>query len=152
MYADHLVARFDGTCRGDGRIDATAHRSEYSHEDQTSAAVVVVSVVAGRTLLRIPERPACRARRTTPPISAARAATSSPVVVCPSENRKEPRADAASVPIASNTWLGSATPAVHADPVEHSIPRASSSMSRLSPAHPGKVKCAFPWSRCDALP
>ena len=33
------------------------------------------------------------------------------------------------------------------NPVEHSIPRASSSISRLSPAQPGNVKCALPGSR-----
>ena len=58
--------------------------------------------------------------------------------VCPRENRSEPRARSASAPIASSTWLGWATPAEQAEPVEHSMPRASSSMSSASPSQPGK--------------
>ena len=69
------------------------------------------------------------------------------VEVCPRENRSELRATASSAPMASSTWLGCATPAVHAEPVEHSMPWASSSMSRLSPSHPGKDRCALPGSR-----
>ncbi len=48
--------------------------------------------------------------------------------------------------MASSTWLGWATPAVHAEPVEQAIPRASSSISSASPSQPGKEKCAFPGS------
>ena len=51
--------------------------------------------------------------------------------------------------MASSTWLGSATPAVHAEPVEQAIPFASSSMSRASPSQPGKEKCALPGSLPD---
>src|ERR1700733_2231794 len=49
--------------------------------------------------------------------------------------------------MASRTWLGSATPAVQAEPVEQAIPFASRSMSRASPSQPGKEKCAFPGRR-----
>ena len=62
-------------------------------------------------------------------------------------NRSELRARSASAPIASSTWLGRATPALQADPVEHSMPRASSSISSASPSAPGKDRCALPGSR-----
>ena len=52
-----------------------------------------------------------------------------------------------SAPTARRTWLGRATPALQADPVEHSTPRASSSMSRASPSAPGKDRCALPGSQ-----
>ena len=51
------------------------------------------------------------------------------------------------MPVASRTWLGWATPAVQAEPVEHSMPWASSSSSRESPSQPGKVKWALAGSR-----
>ena len=59
---------------------------------------------------------------------------------------------AASAPIASSTWLGWATPAEQAEPVEHSTPLASSSISRASPSQPGKEKCALPGSRSTGSP
>ncbi len=55
-------------------------------------------------------------------------------------------------PIASSTWLGWATPAEQAEPVEHSTPRASSSMSSESPSQPGNEKCALPGSRSTGSP
>src|SRR5215472_2799732 len=93
------------------------------------------------------DRPARRARSTTSPRTAPTASLSAWVEVEPNENRRELRARASSAPMASRTWLGRATPAVHADPVEQAIPLASSSMSRASPSQPGKEKCAFPGSR-----
>ena len=42
---------------------------------------------------------------------------------------------------------GWATPAEQAEPVEQSMPRASSSISSESPSQPGKVRCALPGSR-----
>ena len=42
------------------------------------------------------------------------------------------------------------TPAEQAEPVEHSMPRASSSISRESPSQPGKPRWALPGSRAAA--
>ena len=72
---------------------------------------------------------------------------SASVVVWPSDSRREPRALAGSAPIAISTCEGWATPAVQAEPVEHSIPLASNNISRESPSQPRNVKCAFPGSR-----
>ncbi len=72
--------------------------------------------------------------------------------MCPNDIRKDPRALVGSAPIASNTCDGCATPAVHADPVEHSIPLASNSISSASPSQPRKVKCALPGNRWGYLP
>ena len=73
--------------------------------------------------------------------------TSAWVVVWPREKRSEPRARDSSAPMASSTWLGSATPAVQADPVEQATFLASSSSRRASPSQPGKEKCTLPGSR-----
>ena len=75
------------------------------------------------------------------------ASTSASTLVWPNDNRSDPRALAGSAPIASSTCDGCATPAVQADPVEHSIPLASNSISSESPSQPRKVKCALPGSR-----
>jgi hypothetical protein len=69
------------------------------------------------------------------------------MLLCPNDSRNEPRALAGSAPIAISTCDGCATPAVQADPVEHSIPLASKSISNASPSEPRKVKCALPGSR-----
>ena len=69
------------------------------------------------------------------------------MLVCPKESRSDPRALAGSAPIAISTCDGWATPAVQADPVEHSIPLASNSINSASPSQPRKVKCALPGSR-----
>ena len=53
-----------------------------------------------------------------------------------------------SQPIASSTCEGCGTPAEQAEPVEHSMPRASSSISSESPSQPGKPRWALPGSRC----
>src|SRR5919112_1430544 len=90
--------------------------------------------------------PARRARSTTGPITSSTASTSASVEVCPRLKRSELRARSGSAPVASSTWLGRATPALQADPVEHSTPRASSSMSSASPSAPGKDRWAFPGS------
>ena len=79
-------------------------------------------------------------RRTIGPMSAA-------VVVPPSENRSAPRASSSAIPIPSSTCDGRDTPAVHADPVEHSMPWASSSMRSESPSQPANRRCALPGSR-----
>ena len=57
-----------------------------------------------------------------------------------------------SAPIASSTCEGWATPAEQAEPVEHSTPRASSSISSESPSQPGKDRCAMPGSRSSGSP
>src|SRR5690606_1583733 len=127
VHAHHVVPCVDGSGRGHRRVDATAHRGEDPH--------------------RATAAPARRARSTTAPMTDATASTSAAVEVWPRENRSEPRAVASSAPIASSTWLGCVTPAVQADPVEHSMPWASSSMSRLSPSQPGNDRWALPGSR-----
>ena len=76
-------------------------------------------------------------------MASATASTSALVEVCPRLKRSVPRARSGSVPVARRTWLGWATPAVQAEPVEHSMPWASSSSSRESPSQPGKVKWAL---------
>lgn len=72
--------------------------------------------------------------------------------MCPTENRSEPPATASSAPIANSTWVGLATPAVHADPVGHSMPGHP---SRPRPAHesgsPRQPRCS-PTSRWPARP
>ena len=62
-------------------------------------------------------------------------------------NRSECRAWTSSQPIASSTWEGCGTPAEQAEPVEHSMPWASSSISSESPSQPGKPRWALPGSR-----
>lgn len=69
------------------------------------------------------------------------------MLVCPNDSRNEPRALAGSTPIATSTCDGCATPAVHAEPVEHSIPLASNNINSASPSQPRKVKCALPGRR-----
>ena len=90
---------------------------------------------------------AARARSTHGPIASTTASTSACVEVWPSENRSECRAASSVQPIASSTWEGWGTPAEQAEPVEHSIPRASSSISSESPSQPGKPRWALPGSR-----
>src|SRR5690606_11796126 len=89
------------------------------------------------------DSPAARARSTAGPMALARAATSAAVEVWPTEKRRVPRARSGSVPVASRTWLGWATPAVQAEPVEQAMPWASRSSSSESPSQPGKVKWAL---------
>ena len=109
--------------------------------------------MAARTFIAQPDvRPARRARSTACGIASIAAATSAAVDVCPSENRSEPRAAASLAPMAMRTCEGCATPAAHAEPVEHSMPRASSSMSSESPSQPGKLRCAMPGSRSVGCP
>ncbi len=102
--------------------------------------------MAAMTLMSAPRR-AARARSTTGPIASTTASTSAWVVVWPREKRSECRAWSASQPIASSTCEGWGTPAEQAEPVEHSIPRASSSISSESPSQPGKPRWALPGSR-----
>ena len=78
------------------------------------------------------------------------ASTSAAVEVCPNEKRNEPRARSSGTPIARSTWLGWGTPAEQAEPVEHSMPRASSSRSNASPSQPENEKWALPGRRCAA--
>ena len=61
------------------------------------------------------------------------------------------RAPSSSQPIASSTCEGWGTPAEQAEPVEHSMPRASSSISSESPSQPGKPRCALPGSRSTGV-
>ncbi len=99
--------------------------------------------------LRLPE---VRARSTTGPIAATSASTSDWVVVRPRLKRSEDRAYSSEHPIASSTWEGCGTPAEQAEPVEHSIPRASSSISSESPWQPGNLRWALPGSRSTGSP
>src|SRR3954470_3616580 len=128
MYAGHIESCVDGASGGHRRGDAAGHRGEHLHADRQLS-------------------PARRARSTTGPITSMSASTSAAVDVWPRLNRSELRARSSSCPIDSSTWLGRATPAEHAEPVEHSIPRASRSSSNESPSHPGNEKCALPGSR-----
>ena len=93
---------------------------------------------------------AALARSTQGPMASTTASTSAWVEVCPSENRSECRAASTSQPIARRTCEGCGTPAEQAEPVEHSMPRASSSISSESPSQPGKPRWALPGSRCSA--
>ena len=54
--------------------------------------------------------------------------------------------------MASSTWLGCGTPAWHAEPVEHSIPAASSRYSSESPSQPGTSRWTLPGSRSVTTP
>ena len=91
--------------------------------------------------------PAARARCTAGPIASMTRRTSSAVDVCPSEKRSDERAAASSQPIASRTCDACGTPAEHAEPVEHSMPCASSSIRSESPSQPGNERWALPGSR-----
>src|SRR3954470_8904691 len=128
VHAGDLVTGVDGQGRGDRGVHSPAHRGEHAHGQCCPS-------------------PARRARSTTGPMTSRTASTSASVEVCPRLNRSELRARSGSAPTASSTWLGRATPALHADPVEHSIPRASSSISSASPSAPGKDRWALPGSR-----
>ena len=101
--------------------------------------------MAARTFIR--DRAAARARSTAGPMASTTASTSAWVEVWPSEKRSECRAPSSSQPIASSTCEGWGTPAEQAEPVEHSMPRASSSISSESPSQPGKPRWALPGSR-----
>ena len=57
-----------------------------------------------------------------------------------------------SIPIATSTCEGSSLPAAHAEPLEETTPRRSSSSSTASPLVPAKVKLAVPGSRCIGMP
>ncbi len=70
----------------------------------------------------------------------------------PREKRSEGRAGSSLQPIASSTWEGCGTPAEQAEPVEHSMPRASSSISSESPSQPGNLRWALPGSRSTGSP
>src|SRR5262245_38325142 len=135
VHADDIVTRIDHPRGSDRRVDAAAHCDEHPH---CSAAPALA-------------RAACRARSTAAGNTASAASTSASVLVWPNENRSEPRALAGSAPIASSTCDGWATPAVHAEPVEHSTPLASSSISKESPSQPRKVKCVLPGRRASPV-
>ena len=90
--------------------------------------------------------PTALARSTTGPMASTSASTSAWVLVWPSENRSDERASSSLAPMASSTCEGWGTPAEQADPVEHSMPRASSSISSESPSQPGNVRWALPGS------
>ena len=130
VYAHHVMTGVDHAGGGNRRVDAAAHRGEHPHRETPAVASA-----------------ACRARATAPGSTRSAASTSDSTLVCPKDNRSDPRALAGSAPIATNTCEGCATPAVQADPVEHSIPLASNNISNASPSHPSNVKCALPGSR-----
>ena len=88
-----------------------------------------------------------RARATAPGSTSKAASTSASTLLWPRDSRSEPRALTESAPIAISTCDGWVTPAVQAEPVEHSIPLASNSINRASPSQPRNVKCALPGSR-----
>ena len=141
VHAGDVVAGLGGPGGRDGGVDAAGHRGEHPHRDRARA----ISWCHRR---RRSGRPGGPARR--PGRSPRRRRRRRPAVeVCPKENRSEPRASASGTPIASSTWLGCGTPAEQAEPVEHSMPRASSSSSSASPSQPGNEKCALPGSRCS---
>src|SRR5690606_11095015 len=81
-------------------------------------------------------RPAARPRATASGKASTSLATSSGVLVHPTEKRSTPRASASGTPIASRTCEGWGTPAWYSDPVEHATPAASSSYSSESPSQP----------------
>src|SRR5690606_7710920 len=134
--AHDLVAGVDRTGGRNRRVDAAAHRCQYAHHETFPPGAET--------------RPAARARSTTSTMTWATASTAASVVVWESENRSDERASARSRPMAISTWLAWATPAVHADPVEHSMPLASRSISNESPSHPAKDTCTLPGSRASA--
>ena len=93
-------------------------------------------------------RPASRARSTTGPIASTNASTSAWVEEWP----RVSRSDDARALLVCSPWRAARGSAgrrrrEHADPVEHSMPRASSSISSESPSQPGNDKCALPGSR-----
>src|SRR6201999_2815115 len=135
VHTDDVVTGVDHPCGRHRRVDAAAHRDEHPHCSVTPA-------LAGA---------AWRARSTAAGSTASAASTSASVLVWPNDNRSEPRALAGSAPIASSTCDGWATPAVHAEPVEHSTPLASSSISSESPSQPRKVKCVLPGRRASPV-
>src|ERR1700736_1287235 len=135
MHADDVVARVDHPRGSHRRVDAAAHGDEHSH---CSAAPALASA-------------AWRARSTAAGNTASAASMSASVLVWPKLSRSEPRALAGWAPIASSTCDGWATPAVHAEPVEHSTPLASNSISSESPSQPRKVKWVLPGRRASPV-
>src|SRR5690625_2156279 len=129
MYSGDLMSGIDHTRRRDGGVDAAGHRCQYTHQLALLTPLIM---------------PAARARSTTLGIASMTASISSSVEVHPSENRNDPRATSGSIPIANSTCDDCGTPAVHALPVETSMPTASSSNTNASPSHPGNETCAIP--------
>ena len=130
--AGDVVPLLGGACCGHCRVHAARHRCQDPHQ------------------LVAPGLAALRARSTTGPIASMRASTSACVEVCPRENRSEARANSSEEPIAIRTCEACGTPASQADPVEHSMPRASSSISSESPSQPGNARCALAGRRSRA--
>ena len=88
------------------------------------------------------------ASRSEPATSRATCSVISP----PKLNRTAVWATTGSMPIAMSTWDGSSRPAAHADPLEHTTPRCSSSSSTASPLMPGKQNDAIDGSRKLRVP
>src|SRR5918993_2740612 len=175
MNAGDLVTGVHCACRGDSRVDAARHRGQNPHvapfpvtrparqcrdtlprerEAEVLADGPSRAVASAQRRLpahqgaRLPQAtaPARRARETASGSAAARASMSPAVDVCPSENLSDDRASASLLPMASRTWLGCATPAEQAEPVEQSMPAASSRRSKASAEQPGKLTLTMPGS------
>src|SRR5829696_3694076 len=153
MNAGHLVPGLDSTCRGDSGINAARHRGQNPHAvpfrflTLANAATLYSGASGGRARL-LPQAmaPARRALEIATGSAAARASMSAAVDVCPRENLSDDRASASPPPMASRTWLGCATPAEQAEPVEQSMSAASRSRSRASAEQPGKLTFTIPGS------
>ena len=74
------------------------------------------------------------------------------VSACGNVNRTAVCATSGAIPIASSTCEGSSLPAAHADPLEETTPRRSSSSRTASPLVPANVKLAVPGRRCTGSP
>src|SRR5699024_6398471 len=91
--------------------------------------------------------PASAAARYIPGSAAITASISSCVVVCPRENRWVERAAASCWQLAKPTGDGRDTPAMHAEPVDDSMPAMTNTNNNESPSAPAKEKCTFVGSR-----
>ena len=136
VHAGDVVPGVDGARGGHRGVDAAAHRGEHPHRP----LIEPHGRVAGGAGPPGPLDHRADRRRAT-------ASTSAAVEVWPSENRSEPRAARLVRAHREQHVEGWATPAVQAEPVEHSMPCASSSISSESPSQPGNDRCALPGSR-----
>ena len=124
--AGDVVAGLGGPGGGDRGVHAAGHGGEDLHRSGSP-----------------PRRPA-RVRRAGTMRLDERRTSAGGRAVAEREPQRVPRLASWSQPIASSTCEGWGTPAEQAEPVEHSMPRASSSISSESPSQPGKPRWALP--------
>src|SRR5699024_5054159 len=150
MDSDDVVASCNCPCGSHSRVNTALHCCQNLQLFHS-----ILPVYRCEFAVRIDDIcaaiPASAAARYIPGSAAITASISCCVVVCPRENRWVDRAAASSWPVARITCDGRDTPALHAEPVEDSIPAMSNPNSNESPSASAKEKCTFVGSRYFGL-